>query len=185
MGCCWFMLNKANLIFKLSFSFFLFLTDLMAVIRLKETSSNFGHKKHGCGTCKPFSVLCLCFWGVYVSSFQFWALLSLHWAPILMGFPVQGRSAESGRWLCLELKPLPFISDHDSQLIGGNPQALILSQDPCGNYTCGAPSPQSPFVEVCWFTSFPRQRSHSRNCWGAHRAFKWLGHRRIFWLLLI
>ena len=155
----------------------------MAAIRLKETSSNSGHETW-VWHLQTLSVLCLCFWGLWVSSIQFWALLSLHWAPNLMGFPVQGRSAESGRWLCLELKPLPFTSDHDSQLIGGNPQALILFEDPCGNHVRGAPSPQSPLLRSAGSVLSPVLTSTLGISGGSHKVFYWSFDSNTFWLLM-
>ena len=51
-------------------------------------------------------------------------------ARALIGFSVLGRSLWAGRWFWPEPKHLLVISDHKSHWICGNPQSLILSQDP-------------------------------------------------------
>ena len=142
---------------------------------------------HRYGTHEPFWVLCIShhFSGKWVSSSWFWAPLYFHWAPNLIGFPVQGRSTLLEPyflfqttifiWLMEISRPWFCHKIHIGTLFG-NLQLLIYVESPI----C---SPH--LLKSAGSILSPVQGSPVGIVHSVYRAFSWMGHTNIFWLLPI
>lgn len=132
--------------------------------------------RHGCGTCKTLQFLSLFLRSVA----KFLSVLSSAFALSSQsnGLPSTGQVSWIWQMALPELKPYPYFQTMTVTHWWKPPRPWFCPKIHVGT-TMWSPYPQSPLLSSAGSVLSP-VLSHGRNCWVAHRAFKWLGHRRIF-----
>ena len=149
---------------------FVFLTGLVAAV---ESKANFltslrNNKKHRHGTPRPLSLSFSPFpstvgnFLLVLNSSLFASSSQSNW----LSFTVQ----VSLSWqIVLSRAQAHSLSDCNSQVLSGKISPWFCPKihmgtvnssvdSPIHSYPCGAPSPQSPFVKLCWFNPFPQYK---------------------------